>query len=141
MAASNRFVVGQQIRTSRYVIPLDRPIVEVGLLPGPVRYMPAYLVRLIDSHDLVGIYAVESIQQLIVIIDECTDPGACEYTRLRYSGGVMWEGPAVCARREAQRCGRLRARSSALGSGVDHRKMVEHLVWIRQKPLETTFPE
>lgn len=57
--------------------------------------MPAYLVRIIDTHDLVGIYYVETILQLIVIIDECTDPGACEYTRLTFPGGIMWESPAV----------------------------------------------
>lgn len=57
--------------------------------------MPAYLVRLIETHDLVGIYSVETILQLIIIIDECTDPGACEYARLRAPGGVMWVSPAV----------------------------------------------
>lgn len=57
--------------------------------------MPAYLVRLIETHDFVGIYSVDTILQLIVIVDECTDPGACEYTRLRAPGGVMWEAPAI----------------------------------------------
>lgn len=65
------------------------------ILPGPVRLMPAYLVRLIETHDLVGIYSVESIQQLIVLIDECTDPESCEYTRFRAPGGIMWGSPAV----------------------------------------------
>lgn len=60
-----------------------------------MRCMPAFLVRLIDTHDSVGIYSVETILQLIVIIDECNDPGGCEYRRLRFPGGVMWEGPAV----------------------------------------------
>lgn len=58
--------------------------------------MRAYLVRTFDTHDLVGIYSVETIRQLIFIIDECTDPEACEYTRQPFSGGVGEPG-SLCA--------------------------------------------
>lgn len=59
-----------------------------------MRCTPAHVVRLIEPRDLVGIYSIDSIAQL-VIIDECKDLSACEYTRLRFPGGVMREGPAV----------------------------------------------
>lgn len=56
--------------------------------------MPAYLVRIIDTHDLVGVFSADNIDQLIILIDECTEPDACEYTRMG-PGGLMWESPAV----------------------------------------------
>ena len=57
--------------------------------------MPAYLVRIIETRDLVGIFFVENIHQLIVTVDECTEPDGCEYARLRVAGGIIWTSPAV----------------------------------------------
>ena len=34
--------------------------------------MPAYLVRTIDEHDLVGFFYAEEMDDLIVAVDECT---------------------------------------------------------------------
>jgi hypothetical protein len=56
--------------------------------------MPTYLVRIIESRDLVGIFSADSIHELIVVIDECTEADACEYVRLP-TGGVMWTDPAT----------------------------------------------
>lgn len=56
--------------------------------------MPTYLVRIIETHDLVGIFSVDNIHQLIVIVDECTEPDGCEYARMR-PGGIMWTSPAI----------------------------------------------
>jgi hypothetical protein len=56
--------------------------------------MPTYLVRIIASRDLVGVFSADSIIQLIDIIDECTEPDACEYARLP-PGGIMWTSPAT----------------------------------------------
>ena len=56
--------------------------------------MPTYLVRIIEGHDLVGIFVAPSVLALAVLVDECTDPGSCEYQRLK-PGGVMWTSPAV----------------------------------------------
>jgi hypothetical protein len=36
--------------------------------------MPTYLVRIIETHDLVGVFSADNIVQLIDIVDECTDP-------------------------------------------------------------------
>lgn len=94
------------------------------------------LVRLIDTHDLVGISSVDSILQLIVIIDECTDPGACEYTRLRFPGGVMWEGPAVPGPVERPEGGTVRARSRPLGSGLSDRTLVQRDLRVRGMQME-----
>lgn len=49
--------------------------------------MPAYLVRLIDTRDLVGFYFAEEAADLITIIDECTEVADCE-TSSRTSGGI-----------------------------------------------------
>jgi hypothetical protein len=56
--------------------------------------MPTYLVRIIETHDLVGVFSVDNIRQLIMIVDECTEPDACEYTRLG-PGAIMWTSPAI----------------------------------------------
>jgi hypothetical protein len=60
--------------------------------------MPTYRVRIIETHDLVGIFTADNILQLIVIVivDECSEPDDCEYTRLP-SGGIMWAGLPIPA--------------------------------------------
>lgn len=56
--------------------------------------MPAYFVRIIDTHDLVGFFFARDLEELAIIIDEATDPDVCEYVRIG-SGGIMWSGPAT----------------------------------------------
>lgn len=56
--------------------------------------MPAYLVRTIDDHDLVGFFYADEMDELLIIIDECLDPVDCEYIELP-AGGIYWESPAV----------------------------------------------
>jgi hypothetical protein len=56
--------------------------------------MPAYLVRLADTRDLVGFFFAEEVDQLEMIVDECTDVPDCEYVELP-EGGIMWESPAI----------------------------------------------
>jgi hypothetical protein len=54
----------------------------------------AYLVRLIKSHDIVGFFTADDLDELAIAIDECADVDACEYVKLPV-GGVMWESPAM----------------------------------------------
>lgn len=56
--------------------------------------MPAYLVRIIDTRDMVGFFFVEDFDRLEVVVDECTDVPDCEYVELP-DGGIMWESPAI----------------------------------------------
>ena len=56
--------------------------------------MPAYLVRLIKSHDIVGFFTADDLDELAIAIDECADVDACEYVELPV-GGIMWESPAI----------------------------------------------
>ncbi|KRR06820.1 hypothetical protein [Bradyrhizobium valentinum] len=56
--------------------------------------MPAYLVRLIDTRDLVGFYFAAEPDALVTIIDECTEAADCEYAELP-DGGISWESPAI----------------------------------------------
>ena len=56
--------------------------------------MPAYLVRLIDSRDLVGFYFAEEATDLATIVDECTEVADCEYAELP-DGGITWGSPAI----------------------------------------------
>ena len=56
--------------------------------------MPAYLVRLCDTRDLVGFFFAEEVDQLELIVDECIDVPDCEYVELPL-GGIMWESPAI----------------------------------------------
>ena len=56
--------------------------------------MPTYLVRTIKGHDLVGVFVAPNVFALALLVDECTDPGSCEYQRMK-PGGIMWTSPAV----------------------------------------------
>jgi hypothetical protein len=56
--------------------------------------MPAYLVRIIDTRDMVGFFVADEMDELIVAVDECTDPGDCEYIEMP-PGGIMWTSPAI----------------------------------------------
>jgi hypothetical protein len=56
--------------------------------------MAAYLVRTIHEHDIVGFFAADEIDALLMTVDECTDPAGCEYLELP-AGGLMWTGPAI----------------------------------------------
>jgi hypothetical protein len=56
--------------------------------------MPAYLVRTIDEHDLVGFFVAEEMENLMIAVDECLDPADCEYAELP-AGGIMWTSPAI----------------------------------------------
>eukprot|EP01035_Chromulina_nebulosa_P011591 gene11591-15483_t len=57
--------------------------------------MPTFLVRIIETRDLVGIFSADSVEQLILTVDECTEPDSCEYARLSVAGGIMWASPAI----------------------------------------------
>ncbi|WP_050625642.1 hypothetical protein [Bradyrhizobium viridifuturi] len=56
--------------------------------------MPAYLVRVAKTRDLVGFFYAEDDEHLELIVDECTDVPDCEYMELPH-GGIMWESPAI----------------------------------------------
>jgi hypothetical protein len=58
------------------------------------RFVPGYLVRLIKNRDIVGFFAADDFEDLIVAVDECTDVPACEYIELP-AGGIMWTSPAI----------------------------------------------
>jgi hypothetical protein len=51
--------------------------------------MPAYLVRTIDEHDIVGFFVADEMADLLIAVDECTDPDDCEYVELPV-GGILW---------------------------------------------------
>lgn len=56
--------------------------------------MPAYLVRTIKEHDLVGVFYAPNVYDLAYMLDEVLDPSQCEYTSIG-PGGVIWEEPAI----------------------------------------------
>jgi hypothetical protein len=56
--------------------------------------MPAYLVRVIHTNDLVGFFVADEPDDLLLIIDECVDPSLCEYSELP-PGGIYWESRSV----------------------------------------------
>lgn len=56
--------------------------------------MPAYLVRLVKNRDVVGFFAADNFDELVVAVDECTDVPDCEYIELP-AGGIMWTSPAI----------------------------------------------
>ena len=50
--------------------------------------MPAYLVRTIEEHDIVGFFVADEADDLLVVIDECLDAADCGYMELP-NGGIM----------------------------------------------------
>ncbi|MDN4981784.1 MULTISPECIES: hypothetical protein [unclassified Bradyrhizobium] len=56
--------------------------------------MPAYLVRLIDSRQIVGFFFVDQPEQLANSVNDWTEGDRCEYVKLP-AGGLMWPGSAV----------------------------------------------
>ncbi|MCR5874381.1 hypothetical protein LRS10_09520 [Phenylobacterium sp. J426] len=67
--------------------------VVLGARGGEGQRMPNFLVRIIDSKEAVGIFAVSDIDDLFYWIDEVTDVSACEFAEIG-SGSIIWEGPA-----------------------------------------------
>ncbi|MGC2813704.1 MAG: hypothetical protein WA303_25480 [Bradyrhizobium sp.] len=58
--------------------------------------MPAYLVRLIKDRDIVGFFAAEDFNDLLLAVDECTDASACEYVELPAGAQDMMAGVRRC---------------------------------------------
>ena len=52
--------------------------------------MGIYAVRDVENGEFVGIFAVNNLSRLMFVVDECTDPGSCEYLTLP-EGGIMLE--------------------------------------------------
>jgi hypothetical protein len=51
--------------------------------------MTAYIVRLSDNKELVGLFWSNSLRGLGWAIDECCNPYACEYKKVD-DGGIFW---------------------------------------------------
>src|SRR4051794_22893539 len=53
--------------------------------------MPCYLVRLIRTKELVGIFSCNQAKDLWSLVLECTEPEDCECI-VMLSGGIIWPG-------------------------------------------------
>lgn len=51
--------------------------------------MSVFAVRIAESFEVVGLFSATSITRLRDVVDECTDPGICEYVRLSSLGGAF----------------------------------------------------
>ncbi|MBR0975109.1 MULTISPECIES: hypothetical protein [Bradyrhizobium] len=56
--------------------------------------MPAYLVRSIDTHQIVGFFFADHPRGLALLVQDWTDGDLCEYVQLP-GGGIVWAGSAV----------------------------------------------
>lgn len=56
--------------------------------------MNCYLVRIVGSRDLVGIFFAWDIIELVILIDECVNPSVCEFTELP-PGSLYWSDRSV----------------------------------------------
>jgi hypothetical protein len=54
--------------------------------------MASYVVRVIGSRQLVGVFVASSMESLADMVDECTDVPTCEYRRLPGDGGIYFDG-------------------------------------------------
>lgn len=52
-----------------------------------------YLVRLIENKEIVGFFNAVNDYELFWLVDECTDPWACERKKLVGGWGIMWPAP------------------------------------------------
>jgi hypothetical protein len=56
--------------------------------------MPAYLVRIEQTRDIVGFFFADTMEELLDAVDECTEADGCEYVEMPV-GGLMWTSPAI----------------------------------------------
>src|SRR5690242_2747420 len=56
--------------------------------------MPAYMVRVEGTRDIVGFFFAETMEDLLYAVDECTEPDGCEYVEMPV-GGIMWTSLAI----------------------------------------------
>lgn len=57
--------------------------------------MTAYIVRVIATGELVGLYAAQTVNGLIRAVDEVCDAGLCEYANLPSGGLHFSQGAPV----------------------------------------------
>ena len=57
--------------------------------------MSNYLVRLIENKEIVGFFNAGNDHELFWLVDECTDPWACERQKLVGGWGIMWHAPGA----------------------------------------------
>jgi hypothetical protein len=62
--------------------------------------MPAFLVRTIEEHKLVGIFVAPNLFELALLLDEGIDPGVCECQWMNAGGtlcggGLPWLCPPI----------------------------------------------
>ena len=56
--------------------------------------MRIYMVRMIETQELVGVYWVTRLSELKECVDEVANPLLVEFTEIHCVGGVKWDGPA-----------------------------------------------
>lgn len=56
--------------------------------------MSGFLVRIRETREIVGFFAAPSIATLRSLVDEATDPNACDYRR-HDEGGIFWSLPGT----------------------------------------------
>jgi hypothetical protein len=57
--------------------------------------MPAYLVRIINTRDIVGFFFADDLDDLLTTIDECTEPAGCPTPSRRNLLGVARDSRAI----------------------------------------------
>jgi len=53
-----------------------------------------YLARVKETKEFVGVFSARTIEHLFWLVDECTDPFACEVLPMKPHGGIYAAGPA-----------------------------------------------
>lgn len=56
--------------------------------------MSAYIVRVVEGHELVGLYSAKSLKALRNLVDELCEPDDCEYAVLP-DGGIHFSAGAA----------------------------------------------
>ncbi|MBZ9806950.1 hypothetical protein [Mesorhizobium sp. ESP-6-2] len=57
--------------------------------------MNLFLVRRMESRELVGLIYCRRAEDLFDFVDECTDPYRCEYRVIDVAGSILWLGQAA----------------------------------------------
>ena len=87
-----------------------------------------FAVRTVEYKEAVGVYWTRDLDTLSRMIDEVTDPGACEYCLIDAPAAVTWAGeaPAIGVEREEE--DEISARE-ALGRGVSFEFALEGVLY------------
>ena len=109
--------------------------------------MRAYFVRVAADRQVVGLFVAPSIVMLATLVDECCDPGSCEYAPAGI-GGILVERPTRATWPLSDRAKNDRDGAYEFATGLEGAALTQHWEndlritpkYLEWKPLTSVMP-